>query len=113
MPWDNSRDARQRSDKTYKDPEYRRNRAYVMRRAGGRCECEGGCGRHAGPCGRRDRRLQCDHIIPRAQGGGHDIGNLQALCSGPGSCHASKTGRMSKGGSRAPADPPFQPRTAW
>jgi 5-methylcytosine-specific restriction protein A len=102
MPWDNSREARQRSDRTYKDPEYLRNRAYVKRRANGRCE----------GCGRRNRRLQCDHIIPVAEGGGHDIGNLQMLCSGPGSCHSAKTARMSKGG-RVPKDPDPLPRTWW
>ena len=99
--WRNAREDRQASDRTYKDPEYQRNRAYAVRRAAGACE----------KCGRRDRRLQCDHIIPRAQGGSNDEANLQMLCSGPGSCHAAKTAHQPKSG-MAP-DPPCEARTAW
>ncbi len=40
-------------------------------------------------CGdKRKRFLQCDHIIPRALGGSHDIENLQVLCK---KCHRKKT----------------------
>jgi ATP adenylyltransferase len=45
----------------------------VLRRAMGRCEA---CGISS-----RERALQVDHILPRAQGGTNDLWNLQALCS--------------------------------
>jgi hypothetical protein len=110
MPWDNTREARRKSDATYKDPEYLRNRQIALRRAGGRCECTGECGLHAGPCRRRDRPLHTDHDIPRSQGGSHDHANLVVRCSGPGSCHAAKTARESNA---VPRDPEPKQRTAW
>jgi 5-methylcytosine-specific restriction protein A len=102
MPWRNSPEDRRRSSETYDDPVYRRNAAICKERAGGRCQ----------ECGRRTRRLAADHITPRSQGGTHDLSNLQALCTGPGSCHARKT--ATEGGgyrSTSPANP--EPRSTW
>jgi hypothetical protein len=108
MPWDNSPDARRRSDATY-GPEYRRNRDTARRRAAGRCE----------GCHHRHTRLQCDHIRNNAAGStpDHSLGNLQMLCTGPGSCqcHEKKTATEG-GGYRAPkaaADPECTPKTVW
>ena len=114
MPgWRKTAQDRRRDAETYKDPEYLRNRAAALRRAGGRCECQGQCGSHQGACGRRDRPLQTDHVTPVTRGGTHALANLQVWCSGPGSCHAAKTAREG-GGYRKPAGDP-QPRrgTAW
>jgi 5-methylcytosine-specific restriction endonuclease McrA len=104
VPWNpKTREERQRDAQVYRDPEYLRNRRAVLREAAGRCE----------QCGRSDRRLQVDHATPVTQGGGHDPGNLRALCSGPGSCHAAKTAGEG-GGYRAPAsDPDHSARTDW
>ena len=111
MPWaNNDPEKRRRDAKIYNDPVYKANRAIVMRNAGGRCD----------ECHRGGRRLACDHIIPVTQGGGHHLGNLQALCTGPGSCHARKTAAQSDGGGYRKgsggsqhADPEPRPRTAW
>lgn len=101
MPWrDRTPEQRRRDNATYASPEYLRNRKLALRRANGRCE----------RCGRR-ARLQVDHVIPVAQGGSHALANLQALCSGPGSCHAHKTAVESH--DREPADPQPRPRTVW
>lgn len=54
----------------------------VIKRARGRCEA---CG-----VSNRERALQVDHIVPRAQGGSNDLINLQALCS---ACNAQKLDR--------------------
>jgi 5-methylcytosine-specific restriction endonuclease McrA len=105
VPWDNSAEARRRSAATYGSREYQRNRAIVLRQAGGRCE----------QCGRR-RRLAVDHIVPISAGGTHHLSNLQALCTGPGSCHARKSaseGHRAQQGRQAPADPEPTPRTRW
>ena len=101
MPWDNSPEARRRSDAIYRDKTYQANRAVIMRQAAGRCEQ---CGRHA--------RLQCDHIIPVSRGGTHHLTNLQALCA---SCHAKKTGEQNtwRALSSPPGDPDPTPRTTW
>lgn len=122
MTWRKSAADRRRDAQVYQDPVYRRNRAIVMARANGRCECPGDCGAHEGPCGRRDRRIQCDHVIPVSKGGGHDLANLRAVCAGPPrpdgtpTCHAKKTAQEG-GGYRAPkgeqADPPSVQRTRW
>ena len=113
MPWDNTPGKRRQDAQTYGDPVYIRNREAARRRAGGRCECQGKCGNHTGPCGRRDRRLQCDHIIPRTQGGSHALANLQMLCSGDGSCHAAKTAQEGGGYRKQAGDPQPRRRTAW
>lgn len=102
MPWQNDPDKRRRDRETYEDPEFIKNRAIVRRRANGRCE----------RCGRTGRRIQVDHVVPRSQGGGHGLDNLQALCSGPGSCHAAKTARESHA-TRRPERPAPTPRTVW
>ena len=39
-------------------------------------------------CGKRGRKLECDHIIPLAQLGSKGVENLQALCV---DCHHEKT----------------------
>lgn len=46
------------------------------------------------PCKRRGLvtlARDVDHIVPKDQGGDDSPANLQAICSGPGSCHAAKT----------------------
>jgi 5-methylcytosine-specific restriction protein A len=105
MPWKKTPADRQRDAQVYGSPEYKRNRAAALRRADRRCE----------ECGRRDRSLQTDHIIPVTQGGTHDLANLKVLCSGPGSCHAKKTATEGGGYRKrsTPVDPPFSPRTQW
>ena len=108
MAWKNDPESRQRSDATYGDPAYQRNRAEAKRRARGCCE----------QCGHRHTRLQCDHAIPVSQGGTHDLANLRMLCAGPGSCrcHERKTAREGNAGKRktAPApDPAPRPVTRW
>jgi len=103
MPWQaKTREERRRDSRVYDDPEYQRNRRHALARAGGRCE----------KCSRSGRRLQVDHIIPVTQGGGHDEGNLQVLCSGPGSCHAAKTAQEGRG-YRSVTDPDHVERTKW
>jgi 5-methylcytosine-specific restriction endonuclease McrA len=106
VPWDNSPEKRARDAKTYGDPEYKRNRAIVRRRSGGRCEMLVS-GR---PCGSRDR-VQCDHIRPKSQGGGNGLENLRDLCHAH---HAAKTAAESGATRRAPRrDPVLQQRTRW
>lgn len=114
MAWRKTAADRQRDAEVYGDPVYRRNRQAALRRAGGRCECQGQCGSHAGPCGRRDRRLETDHVVPVTAGGTHAVANLQVLCAGPGSCHAAKTAAEG-GGYRRPVrrDPEPRRRTQW
>jgi hypothetical protein len=109
VPWQNSPEDRRRSSETYDDPVYRRNAAITIERAGGR---HGRCER----CGRKGRRLQVDHIVNVASGvTDHSLANLQAICSGPGSCHARKTareGNAAKAGGQPP-DPLPRPVTTW
>jgi 5-methylcytosine-specific restriction endonuclease McrA len=106
MPWDNSPEKRRRDAQTYGSAEYRRNRAIAERRAAGRCE----------KCGHR-HPTQCDHVIPRTQGGTHHHENLQMLCAGRGTCqcHEKKTAGEG-GGFRKPQsaiDPEPRPKTKW
>lgn len=109
MPWDNSPDKRRRDAAAYGDPEYRRNRALALKRAGGACENMVN-GRR---CGSRDR-VQCDHITPLSQGGTHSLGNLRCLCR---PCHDRKSAQEGGGyrrpGWRAKGDPPLTRRTQW
>jgi 5-methylcytosine-specific restriction protein A len=85
--------------------EYRRNAVICKRRANGRCQ----------RCGKLTRRLEADHITPVTQGGTNDLSNLQALCAGPGSCHARKTAREGNAGRKATPvpDPAPRPVTRW
>ena len=104
MAWKKTADDRARDAKTYGSDEYKRNRAIALRRADRRCA----------KCGRRDRAVQCDHIVPVSQGGTHHLSNLQVLCSGPGSCHARKTATEgSTMRSRPHIHPAPSPRTLW
>ena len=109
MPWSNDREARRRSDETYNDPEYRKNRAIVRRRANGRCE----------QCGHKHPRTQCDHKRNSAGLGkpDHSLANLWMLCAGEGSCKCHEKKTAQEGGgyrqSRAAPDPGVQPRTKW
>lgn len=118
MPWDNSPAKRARDAKTYGDPEYKRNKAIVRRRSGGRCEVL----KDGRQC-RSSDRVQCDHKIPLSQGGTHHLDNLRDICF---SCHAKKTAQEGGGarkpgqGSgrgwgkrRPPEDPPLAGRTKW
>ena len=107
MTWRKTPAGRRRDSQVYGDPEYRRNRDLARRRAAGFCE----------QCHHRHPRLQCDHVIPVSQGGGHALANLRMLCAGPGSCrcHEAKTATEGGGyrGARRPADPDPLSRTAW
>lgn len=64
----------------YSSAEYRRNRVVAYRRDHGSCR---GCGVdvHVGVD-------HCDHIVPLADGGTDDLGNLMWLCV---RCHKEKT----------------------
>lgn len=111
MPWDNSPAKRARDAKVY-GPEYRKNRALALKRAGGKCEALLENGRR---CGSRDR-VQVDHITPVTQGGTHHLDNLRVLCSPH---HMAKTAQEGKGyrkGGRRRAggeDPVLTTRTKW
>jgi 5-methylcytosine-specific restriction protein A len=105
-PADRARDA-----KVY-GPEYRKNRALALKRAGGRCEQLLENGRR---CGSRDR-VQVDHVIPVTRNGTHHLENLRCLCAPH---HRAKTAtegggyRRSGGRGRGEIDPPASPRTRW
>lgn len=78
----------------YSYPEYHRERAAALRRCGGACE----------GCGRTDRPLEADHVIPLSSEstpeGWHRLttrGNLRMLCTGPGGCHPRKTKLSARG----------------
>lgn len=111
VAWKKTAAERKAENAFYSDPVYLRNKAIVKRRANGRCEQ---CG-HMHP-------TQCDHVIPRTQGGTHAIENLMMKCTGEGTCkcHEKKTAGEGGGfrnranrGSRAPRDPRPSPRTKW
>jgi 5-methylcytosine-specific restriction endonuclease McrA len=109
MPWANTPEDRRRSSETYGDPVYLSNRDEARRRARGFCE----------ECGHRHSRLECDHVIPRSQGGTHDLSNLRMTCKGPGSCkcHERKSAAEGHAARRAvpaqPPDPLPRPVTRW
>lgn len=110
MPWDNTPEKRRRDQQVY-GPEWRKNRALALKRAGGACEhLENGR-----RCGSRDR-VQVDHIKPVTQGGTHHLDNLRVLCL---TCHRRKSaqegGGYRKTGRRAARaeDPVLAPRTRW
>lgn len=42
-------------------------------------------------CGERGRKLECDHVIPVARGGGHDDSNLVTACF---ACNRSKHDKL-------------------
>ena len=68
-------------------PRWNRLRIAIFRRDGFRCRA----------CGRTSHKLECDHIVPLANGGGEwDVDNLQTLCA---PCHANKT-RLERRGRR-------------
>lgn len=107
MPWRDTPEKRAADARAYGSPEYRRNRAAVMRRAAGRCE----------QCGHPHPKLQCDHIAPKSETGRPDssLSNLQALCTREGGgcgCHEKKTYEQ-RGSSAKRADPPLRQRTRW
>lgn len=106
MPWDKTPEDRARDAAFYGDPEYKRNKAVVRRRSGGRCEVV-----EAGQRCSSRKGVQCDHIVPRAQGGGHALGNLRDTCRDH---HRAKTAGEG-GGYRAKAkpDPAVETRTRW
>lgn len=106
MTWRKTAADRQRDAKVYGSPEYKRNREAARRRANGHCE----------QCGCRHARLQCDHITPKSDGGTNSPGNLQMLCTGPGTCrcHEKKTYQQRTATRRAtPIDPVLKTRTNW
>lgn len=103
MPWEHTPASRRRDADTYGNPEYRRNKAAVRRRSGGRCEWTDGQ-----RCNSRDR-VQCDHKVPVSQGGTHAMTNLWDLCR---THHDQKTASEG-GGYRRRDDPEPQPRTQW
>ena len=108
MPWPTDPESRRRSDATYKDPEYKRNRAVAWRRAGGRCErLENGR-----RCGSSDG-CQVDHVTPVSQGGTHHVDNLAVLCSRHHRAKTAQEGKGSRGARKPAADPILQVRTEW
>jgi len=60
----------------YNDPEYRKNRKYLIDTYGYcfRCKSRGGV----------SNKLEIDHIVPVHRGGSNDISNLRILCQ---KCH--------------------------
>lgn len=106
MPWANTPEDRARDAAFYGDPVYKRNKKIVRRRSGGRCEITEDGKR----CNSR-KGVQCDHIVPRAQGGGHALENLRDTCS----YHHRKKTAAEGGGYRAETkpDPDVQTRTRW
>jgi len=105
MPWPTDRESKRRSDATYSDPEYQRNRRTCLENARHRCEI-----RIEGVC--THRATQVDHIIPVSQGGTHALANLRASCQ---PCHRKVTAQQG-GGYRnraASQDPDPRPGTVW
>lgn len=68
-----------------------RTRKRIMDRDEGLCqECKRN-GRLT--VGSKDRPLECDHIVPKSQGGSDDYSNLEMKCH---DCHEAKTKRESR-----------------
>jgi 5-methylcytosine-specific restriction protein A len=67
---------------------WRRTRALVLTRDGGRCSC-------GAPA------LEVDHVVPVAEGGTDEAWNLRAICP---PCHKIKTQEEAKRGRRVAAD---------
>lgn len=44
-------------------------------------------GVHCMECGRKARRYELHHVIPRSKSGHYSMSNAILLCAGPGSCH--------------------------
>lgn len=71
----------------------------AFERSGGRCQCAGDCGAHAGPCGAGITlaTMHCDHIIPRnpadprIASGPDTPTNLRATCR---RCNRAKSNRV-------------------
>lgn len=59
-------------------------RASLLRRSKGRCEI---CGDALSLTHNDPKQATVDHIVPRARGGGADLGNLQVAC---GYCNSRK-----------------------
>jgi hypothetical protein len=57
--------------------------------------------------------VQCDHIVPRVQGGGHGLGNLRDTCSDHHRAKTAQEGGGWRAGKRRRPDPPVQERTRW
>ena len=62
---------------------WRRLRMRVFDRDGFRCT----------KCGKMGRRLECDHIVPRDEGGDDSLDNLRTLCRG---CHIEITAERNR-----------------
>lgn len=54
--------------------------------------------------GARHARHECDHVVPKAQGGTDDEGNMQAICA---DCHKAKTEREAAEGQGRRLRPSF------
>jgi 5-methylcytosine-specific restriction endonuclease McrA len=74
MAWEGSRG----DGKAWQPPGWAKTRRRILERDGHRCYV---CG---GPAN------EVDHVRPIFRGGGHDDGNLRAICR---KCHATKSGR--------------------
>lgn len=58
-------------------PEWKALRVEVFIRDGGKCTY----------CGVKEKRMACDHVIPRIRGGSDDLSNLTTACR---TCNSSK-----------------------
>jgi 5-methylcytosine-specific restriction protein A len=109
MPWTTDREEKRRSSATYSDPVYKANRPKAMKRDRWRCQI-----RYPDIC--RGAATECDHVIPAAKGGTHQLDNLRGACE---PCHKRKTAQEGGGWRnrwRRPAPPPDpepKPATAW
>ena len=81
---------RQAQDLYYGTAAWRRLRQAALQRDGFRCVAED-C---SDPSRGHGRRLVCDHIVPRREGGADALVNLRTLCS---SCDNRRHGRRGGG----------------